>query len=85
MKSSCLPGEKERRMNVLEIRRAVDEGLIVCWTSVDYRVLKNPGTDSYFINCKPTGHTIGLTWADGKTLNGKEDEFFIIDTAETAS
>lgn len=83
--SLALNQKKGRRMNVLEIKRAIDEGLKVCWSSLDYQVRKTPGTDSYFISCSSTGHTIGLTWADGKTLNGKEDDFFVIDVAETAA
>jgi hypothetical protein len=64
-------------MNVKEIKRAVDEGLQVCWSSMDYRVWKESGSNRYYICCGPTGHKIGLTWADGTTLNGKEEDFFV--------
>jgi hypothetical protein len=69
-------------MNVQEIKRAVDEGLQVCWTSTAYKVWKQQGSSSYFISCGTTGHTIGLTWADGVTLNGLEEEFFVEGAAE---
>ena len=37
--------------------------------------------DRYFIRSTATGLCIGLTCADGVTLNGKEDVFFIVDSA----
>lgn len=62
-------------MTVDEIKKAVDEGKIVRWSSEIYLVHKVG--DSYLITCELNDHTIGLTWLDGVTLNGKEEEFYI--------
>jgi hypothetical protein len=64
-------------MKFAEIRRAVDEGLIVHWQNLEYEVIRSPMHPSYLIRSTATGHCIGLTWADGVTLNGKEEDFFI--------
>ena len=40
-----------------------------------YEVVKDK-YNQWFIVCY-IGNTIGLTWRDGKTLNGKEEEFYI--------
>lgn len=65
-------------MNLLEIKRAVNEGLIVCWGTRDYVVEHVRNEDRYFIKSLATGHAIALTWSDGLTLNGKEEEFFVL-------
>jgi hypothetical protein len=31
----------------------------------------------WLIVCSLNGYTMGLTWRDGVTMNGKESEFFI--------
>jgi hypothetical protein len=62
-------------MTAKEIREAVDQGKTVLWLSERYVVIKN-GSD-YLIKCLLNNHCIGLTWADGTTLNGDESEFFI--------
>lgn len=64
-------------MNLREIKRAVSEGLIVCWGTRDYVVEHVKNEDRYFIKSLATGHAISLTWSDGLTLNGKEEEFFV--------
>lgn len=64
-------------MTLAEILRAVDEGLPVHWQSTAYVVERPAGGRSCVIRCLSTGHCIGLTWADGVTLNGKEEDFFI--------
>lgn len=61
-------------MTVQEIKTAVDKGLIVHYRSHAYRVEKYPA--GYMIE-HTSGYTIGLTWADGVTLNGAESNFFI--------
>lgn len=68
-------------MKLAEIRRSVDEGLTVHWQSRDYEVVASSSHSSYLIRSKATGHCIALTWADGATLNGKEEDFFIGDSA----
>ena len=70
-------------MKLAEIRRAVDEGLMVHWQHREYEVIRSSMHPSYLIRSTATGHCIGLTWADGVTLNGKEEDFFIGDSALT--
>lgn len=63
-------------MNLQEIKKAVDQGLTVYWANQAYQVVKN-NTNEYLIKCTLNNHCIGLTWQDGKTLNGDEKDFFI--------
>jgi len=63
-------------MTVEEIKKAVDEGKTVYWSSEIYPVIKDR-IGQYLINCTISTMCIGLTWLDGVTLNGTEDEFFI--------
>lgn len=63
------------RMTLKEIKQAVDQGKTVHWKDQAYRVVKNKG--DYFIHCRLNGFTIGLTWQDGQTLNGKPEDFFL--------
>ena len=59
-------------MTLQEIKNALSEGKRVFWKSTSYEVIKD--------NIVHTGgHIIGLTWTDGVTLNGKEEDFFIKD------
>ena len=62
-------------MTVHEIKKAVDDGKKVHWSSNIYIVHKVGA--SYLITCTHNDHTIGLTWLDGVTLNGKEEDFYI--------
>ena len=64
-------------MKLAEIHRAVDEGLMVHWQNKGYEVVCFSNARQYLIRCHATGHCIGLTQADGLTLNGREDDFFI--------
>lgn len=63
-------------MTVDEIKQAVDEGKTVHWVNEAYKVIKNSKNGDYLIKCIPNKHCIGLTWVDGKTLNGKEEDFY---------
>lgn len=60
-------------MTLQEIKSAIAEGKTVHWSNKGYKVVK---TFDYFIKHE-SGSMIGLTWADGETLNGEEEEFFI--------
>jgi len=62
-------------MNLDEIKKAVNEGKTVCWANDGYQVIK--GKYSWVIEWTNNGNCIGLTHTDGKTLNGKEEEFYI--------
>jgi len=64
-------------MTLAEILRAVEEGLPVHWQSPGYLVDRAHRHENAVIRCLFTGHCIGLTRADGVTLNGKEEDFFI--------
>lgn len=64
-------------MNLEQIKQAIADGKKVYWASALYEVIKN-SRGEYNIICKSNNHSIGLTWADGKTLNGKESDFFTL-------
>jgi hypothetical protein len=70
-------------MKLAEIHRAVDKGLMVHWQSKGYEVVCSSNARRYLIRCQATGHCIGLTQADGLTLNGLEDDFFIGESSLT--
>ena len=65
-------------MNLKQIKAAITDGKRVFWSSELYEViLDNIG--QYLIICRDYGQNcIGLTWRDGKTLNGEEKEFFTL-------
>ena len=62
-------------MNLTEIKAALKAGKKVYWSNSLYEVKKSK--DDYVIQCKSNNHCIGLTWTDGVTLNGKEEDFYI--------
>ncbi len=63
-------------MDAQQIREAIDQGKQVFWGTSGYPVIKD-NKGQYLITCTTTSMCIGLTWQDGVTLNGKEEEFFI--------
>jgi hypothetical protein len=63
-------------MNLNEIKQAVNNGINVYWKNKGYRVIKDK-CNQILIVYYPNNHAIGLTWTDGITLNGKEEDFFI--------
>lgn len=67
-------------MTLKEIKTAINNGQTVYWNSGLYEVRKGQDGD-YYIFCTSNGSAIGLTWMDGVTLNGKEEEFFTINPA----
>lgn len=62
-------------MNLEQIKQAIADGKKVFWASALYEVIRD-SRGEYLIKCGPS--YIGLTWADGVTLNGKESDFFTI-------
>lgn len=62
-------------MTLDQIKQAVDEGRTVHWSNERYTVIKD-NLGQYLITCDG-GSTIGLTWKDGITLNGREDQFYM--------
>lgn len=65
--------------NAQQIMDAVDRGEAVFWSSLRYPVRKDR-LGQYFIGEGPG--MVGLTWADGVTLNGQLDEFFTLTPAQ---
>ena len=63
-------------MTLEEIKQAIEDGKTVHWASKAYVVIKD-SVPQYLIHCVLNNNYIGLTWRDGVTLNGKEEEFFI--------
>ena len=63
-------------MNLNEIKQAISQGKTVHWSNRGYEVIKDD-KDQYLIVCKHNNHSIGLTWLDGVTMNGKEKDFYI--------
>lgn len=62
-------------MKLQEIKDSVLAGKKVYWANKAYEVRFK--FDQWYIYCTLNGNTIGLTWRDGITLNGKEEEFFV--------
>ena len=62
-------------MKLDEIKEAVDDGISVYWKSDIYEVIK--GKAGYFVKCTLNDSAIGLTWEDGVTMNGEEEDFYI--------
>lgn len=63
-------------MTLRQIIDAVDSGYKVHWGNTAYEVVKDKRGE-YYIWCNRNDNYIGLTWADGRTLNGKEEDFFL--------
>lgn len=63
-------------MTLDEIKAAVIDGKTVHWSTTAYVVRYNK-KGGFNIVYTQTGNCIGLTWRDGVTMNGKENEFFI--------
>lgn len=74
-------------MTLAQIIEAVKAGKKVHWSNPGYQVLFNTGGNPdnprhYLIGWDHGGRNpnyIGLTWTDGVTMNGKEDQFYIGD------
>ena len=62
-------------MTLEEIKAAVLAGHTVCHHNPAYEVRHHDG--DFSIVCTFNGYSIGLTWLDGVTMNGKPEEFYI--------
>ena len=62
-------------MTLEEIKKAIDAGARVYHGNRGYEVVRD-NLGRYLIQCV-NGYCIALTWADGRTLNGKPEEFFV--------
>ena len=63
-------------MTLEEIKAAVLAGKRVCLTSKNYEVVHD-SIGQWLVKCILDDYCIGLTWTDGKTLNGRPEDFFI--------
>jgi hypothetical protein len=63
-------------MTAQQIKDAVLQGNKVFWNHSGYEVIEDDN-NQWFIRYIPNGHCIGLTWQDGTTLNGNEQDFYI--------
>ena len=64
-------------MTLQEIKTAVMAGQTVHWASTLYVVKYASAIDEFLIYCLSNDNCIGLTWQDGVTMNGSEDQFFV--------
>ncbi len=67
-------------MKLEEIKSAVRSGLRVFWVNRGYEVklCRYPsGEEQWLVIYEPNGYAVGLTRADGVTMNEPEDKFFI--------
>jgi len=62
-------------MKLQEIKDAVKAGKTVHWSNEAYVVICYG--EQWDILCLQNRHAIGLTWRDGITMNGKEEDFYI--------
>ncbi|QDT23517.1 hypothetical protein [Gimesia chilikensis] len=65
-------------MKLEQIKKEVEMGKSVYWKNHSYKVVLT-SKGEWFIKCLINNHCIGLTWADGVTLNGNEEDFFMPD------
>lgn len=63
-------------MTLQEIKAAVLDGKTVHWKSDAYEVTRDK-VGQWFIVCRFNGSLSGLTWADGKTMSEKPEDFYI--------
>lgn len=69
-------------MKLEQIKEAVQQGKTVHWSNTGYKVILSKtykGEEQWLIS-HTNGHAIGLTWTDGITMNGKEEDFYIAST-----
>lgn len=64
------------KMNLQEIKTAVDNDKTVNWKTPLYRVIRDD-KGQYFITCSSSNNLVGLTWMDETTMNGEEKDFFV--------
>ena len=63
-------------MTLDEIKAAVRAGKTVHWKSRGYEVIEDRH-GAFLVVFTPTRNCIGLTWRDGVTMNGDEEDFYI--------
>lgn len=71
-------------MNLEQIKTAVRSGQTVHVGNTAYCVNLHTfpnGEEQWLIRCVQNDYCIGLTWADGVTMNGKPEDFFVCEPA----
>lgn len=63
-------------MTLEQIKAAVLRGDTVHWASDIYHVVHD-SVGQWLIHCTVNNHYFGLTWQDGKTMNGKPSQFYV--------
>jgi hypothetical protein len=66
-------------VTLAEIKAAVEAGKTVHWANTGYTVIKD-SIGQWLIawnHGQRDANYIGLTWQDGKTMNGQPSQFFI--------
>jgi hypothetical protein len=66
-------------MNLEQIKQASARGDKVHWSNSAYEVIVD-SVGQYLIHCNLNDSYIGLTWRDGVTMNGKENDFYLSNT-----
>lgn len=61
-------------MKLEQIKESINNGITVYWGNDSYTVIKD-NLSQYLIK-HSNGYCIGLTWEDGKTMNGNEEDFY---------
>ena len=64
-------------MKLHEIKYAIANGQRESCVHGGYEVIRDKH-QQYLIKCHMNGTAIGLTLADGTTMNGKEEDFYIL-------
>lgn len=64
-------------MNLMQIEAALSEGLLVCWQTPSYEVIRGAKDGKLYIRSRATSHCIRLLGADNVTMNGAEDDFYV--------
>jgi hypothetical protein len=64
-------------MTLEQIKQAIAAGVPVHWSNSAYDVILD-SVGQYLIRCNLNDSYIGLTWRDGVTMNGKEEDFFTV-------
>ena len=64
-------------MTLQEIKAAIAQGHKVYWSNLSYEVILDR-VGQYLIYREANEYCIGLTHRDEVTMNGKEEEFFMV-------
>ena len=72
-------------MTLTEIKSAVLAGKTVHWKNEGYRVIHAPKIGEFLIRFDYNESMTGLTWADGVTMNEREEDFFVASKSVTAT